>query len=429
MMPNAGHPMARATTIPLCNRSGFFWAGESAVLRLVLWFLTLSFAAAAQGWISNDQAKPARMEDALREAFADPYGFYDRGEHKALVTLVEKHIDASFAVAPPGELDYLITSAEKNNNAVLLFVFNLLLSVQDRQSHPEKSCAALAAAAGTLFKQLDEPEAALALNRAALRRSCPDAADAIRRVEEYLRTDQPIALLLRERWYDEDEKQRVLYARAMELALDAHPSTALRVDAMQRIGDVYYDLKKFRSMRKWYRAVAATDSTLLRETTVGIRLEEAANRIMRQNLSILFMAFYAAAGIFLAARIIRSWRTFDAVRFFKRLGLFLALYLLAAAAVFFIDARLFPAEVGNLKFGSEYPFPVTKPAVPLGTMDTSFFPMRRHSFCSQPAPCGHILCWPRPLINSCRQSAFLPNGGLFTMANWKNCLSRIRRRS
>lgn len=358
--------MRADTRRPCCVRQ----AARTTVLCTTV-LLLVAPSSRTQAWGSEGTGQQEKVERAMREALADPYEFYESGKHQRLIGMVERNGTAMSTVIPVDTLGQLIAGAQRNRNSVLLYVLNLLQGIQSRHDSPERFCSALTTAATTLFERLHDPLTALRLLRLPAVQSCPRVPVSIQRMEKYLKHDRGIDRLLDEPWYDMSERDRRSYARRLADELAAHPETSLRIKALRRIGDVYYNLEMFRDMRTWYRKVVSLDSTLARETPIGYRLQEGGKRIMGDNLRILFIGVYVAVALVLLTRVIRAWGTFDGIFFVTSLGIFMAAYAAMVTIVFAVDARLFPQLADSLKRGVEYPVPLTRPVIPFTVMDTS----------------------------------------------------------
>jgi hypothetical protein len=212
---------------------------------------------------------------------------------------------------------------------------------------------------------------------------------------------QTIALLLAANT-GVSEQERIVYVRRCEAAAFQYPESPLRVMLYKQIGDVYFECNNIRyapQWHKWYNMAVALDGAISKNTPVGFRLGEYHKIAARKNCIAFAVAFECLVLLYVLGFGLKNRKSLDGLLFLKKCVMYLAVFALASAAVFFLDALLLMKIIaaGHDPFAAAFVKSATvfvKPFIPLSGMDFSaagraamvlclgFLPILLAAFCS-----------------------------------------------
>ncbi|OGJ89799.1 MAG: hypothetical protein A2268_07400 [Candidatus Raymondbacteria bacterium RifOxyA12_full_50_37] len=308
------------------------------------------------------------FQKELRTALENPYKYFHTGAFIALIDPVISDSTAIVSDIPADSIKTLLEQARARHSYPLVFVFSLLYASASAGTSSKTECACLNEAASLAFRRLSRPHEALRIFKAASLRGCEGSYDSAETVDRYIESDMSIDALLKEKFYRKDSVEKERYVSALIADLTAHPHSSLRMEAMKRLGDVYFDLKNYPKMKRWYLKVLQTDPSLRKTTPIGYRLTIGDSHIKRTTILYLFYASYLFLGFFLLRRI-RSGGGIDTAFLFKRFSLFALALLLFGIVLFLADLILFKRTIGELLKQESFALRFTDPVVPLSFLD------------------------------------------------------------
>ncbi len=306
----------------------------------------------------------------IESAFAEPYRYLRTGRLEKLLNLLKNNMDIDIQVIPADSLcDDKINSTKFRRNYYDQCVLNIIKYAQTRQRNKDAAKKSLFNAALISFNNLDRPRLALSMYELAEASGYENASGQVKKVQHYIEHDLPHTGLLKIPWRSKTEKEKQDYADQLKDILSKNPDTMLKLKFSKQIGDVYYNMEKYGPMTKWYRKAAAVDSSIVKDTPVGYRMNIGKKVMLRQKLIYTIYIIYAIIIILLLLSIYRS-RDFRAALFLRRVFICIPVFFIIAVITFLLDFALTSGSIEAVLGKPDAIVP--KPIIPFSVFDLSF---------------------------------------------------------
>lgn len=306
---------------------------------------------------------------AIKSAYADPYHFIRTNRIERLISLLKNNITMAVEVVPFDSLsDEIINSSKIRRNNYDRCVLNIIRYAQIRNRSREVAKQSLQIAALLAFRKIDDPRLALSIYELAQASGYTGAPELVKRMQHYLEHDYTHLSLLKKPWRRKKEKEKLAYIAQMQNLLDQNPESLLELKFSRQIGDVYYSMKQYRPMIRWYRKAVASDSTIEKETPVGYRIELGKKVLFRKSI---LTVIYVVYGIIVLLVIIALFqlKKIKSRIFFKRILFTLPIFVIIAVFVLMLDFKMTSGSISSILNGSKVYFP--KPHVVFSVSDFS----------------------------------------------------------
>jgi tetratricopeptide (TPR) repeat protein len=313
----------------------------------------------------------AAIDTLFVSALKNPEQFCRTRMYKKLVSFYIEHPTIVSGQITQDSLNSLVQKAADGKKQEELFTYQLLLCIQVMSASKEAGCRSGFKAASLAFHTLKDPETAGSLYEHFTKLGCEYATDSLYYVKRYLEHDFPIEQMLKVSYYSKNQDEKEGYIQRLQNSLKKYDQTTLGVEVMHRIGDVYYSLRDFRKMRRWYLKVLEKAPKLARSTPIGYRMGIAKRFIKRQNIQFSVYGLYIIILVFLIFRIVTG-KGIAVKSLFKRLGILFSIYLFLMFIAFFIDGRIIQNKIPEIMQDPVLKEIIVEPVVPFGILSISF---------------------------------------------------------
>lgn len=148
------------------------------------------------------------IEQEMAEAFYHPFKTCRAKKHLHLLSLLEENIYPAHFIISADSIESLIRPVKDGKNIQKNFILNVLLFALSENNDKEKACTALQTAATIALYHMREPKTALRLYKIGEQKSCSSAKDSLAVVQNFIKTDSQILLLLNENYVQKDAKSK-----------------------------------------------------------------------------------------------------------------------------------------------------------------------------------------------------------------------------
>lgn len=177
--------------------------------------------------------------------------------------------------------------------------------------------------------------------------------------------------LLKTNWHNSTYEQKAVYIKKCKMVLKNCDTQSARLEVMRRIGDVYYNLRNYRMMAKWYRRVLDQDRALKTNSPIGYRLEKVEQIILRENLILFFICIYCAIGLYVIMFYLKNRQLLNMRLFMHRIGIMTPVFLVLGYIILKSDLFFTSGSLAILSDTYQHSL-LINPVFPLPATDSTF---------------------------------------------------------
>jgi tetratricopeptide (TPR) repeat protein len=351
--------------------------------KIVTCLFLITFVLSAQDDKALWNSKPVKMSSPAEEvtvydsilvkeinsALIDPYRFIRTGRLEKLITILKNNINMVIQIVPPDSLtDEKINSMKIRRNNYDRCVLNIIRYAQVRSNNKEVASQSLYTAALLAFRKIDNPKLTLSIYELAQTSDYEGASDLVNKMKHYLKHEHSLTLLLKESWRSKKEKEKLDYITQLRNILDKNPKSLLSLKFSKQIGDVHYSLERYRPMIRWYQKAAAIDSSIVKDTPIGYRMDLGKKVLLRKSILNGIYLLYCIILLMIIITLLRL-KYFQVKLFFRRILLSVPVFAIIAAVTLIIDFKITSGSITSALDNSDVFFP--KPIVPFSVFDSS----------------------------------------------------------
>ena len=256
-----------------------------------------------------------QIKKEFKEGFRNASKFFRENRLTKLSTLLSNNPDFEDIIVSTDSISQFLNYPRTYRYHAIRCLANIALFAQYRNLNQAIAKNSLFDAADILFKRLNRPEDTRLLYKLGKESGIQGIEKYLEIVEKYLINDKPFEKILNINWYTFDKKEKLEYAKKLKRYLKENPNTLLKPRIENNLGDVYYSLYQFRSMKKWYEQAIISDPFLKRNSPAGYRITWGKRRINYQNIIsgsyIFIFIIYLTTIIIILPTIIKNLYTFN----------------------------------------------------------------------------------------------------------------------